>query len=163
MKRVLVLGSPGAGKTYFSKRLAELTNLPLVHLDNLYWSKDKVACSREELEAKIMPYLLKEEWIMDGNYHHTLDLRLKYCTDVFFLDLPREDCVKGIRNRINQPRDDIPWVESEEDAEELIDWTKDYLETKRPYELQLLAENPSVKVVVFYSRKEIDEYLEKLR
>ncbi|MCF0108037.1 MAG: adenylate kinase [Bacilli bacterium] len=161
MKRVLVLGSPGAGKTYFSKKLAEKTKLPLIHMDNLYWSKDKVACTREELEAKIIPILKTDEWIMDGNYHHTLELRLKYCTDVFFLDFPREDCVSGIKNRIDQSRDDIPWVETEEDAEELINWTEDYMETRRPYELKCLAENPSVNVLVFYSRKEMDEYLEE--
>lgn len=158
-----MLGSPGAGKTYFSKKLAEKTNLPLIHMDNLYWSKDKIACSREELVEKLIPILETDEWIMDGNYHHTLELRLKYCTDVFFLDLSREECVEGIRSRIDQPRDDIPWVETKDDAEELIDWTKDYMEVRRPEELKYLAENPSVHVVVFYSRKEMDEYLGELK
>ena len=90
MKRVLILGCPGAGKSYFSKKLSEKTGLPAVHMDNLYWSKNKVACDRETLIKRLEPVLKEEEWIIDGNYHHTLELRLERCTDVFFLDFSRE-------------------------------------------------------------------------
>lgn len=162
MKRVLVLGCPGSGKTYFSKRLAQKTNLPLVHIDNIYWNKDKVSCSREELINRLKPILAQEEWILDGNYHQTLELRLERCTDVFFLNLPREVCVRGMKERIGVVRDDIPWVESEEDAEELIEWTKDYEEKTRPIELELLKKYPKINVVEFSSQSEMDEYLKNL-
>lgn len=162
MKRVLVLGSPGAGKSFFSRKLAELTKLPLIHMDNLYWNKNKVSISREELIEKLNPIIQEDEWIIDGNYHHTLNLRLERCTDIFFLDLPREDCVQGMIDRIGVVRDDIPWVESKEDAEELIEWTKDYETKTRPLELQLLSEHPDVHVTVFYTREEINRYLDKL-
>lgn len=162
MKRVLVLGCPGSGKTYFSKRLAQKTNLPLVHIDNIYWNKDKVSCSREELIERLKPILAQEEWILDGNYHQTLELRLERCTDVFFLNLPREICVKGMKERIGVVRDDIPWVESEEDAEELIEWTKDYEEKTRPIELELLKKHPNINVIEFSSQSEVDDYLKNL-
>ena len=162
MTRVLVLGCPGAGKSYFSKKLSEKTGISVTHMDNLYWSKDKVACDRETLVTRLMPILKQNEWIIDGNYHQTLELRLEYCTDVFFLDFSRETCVNGMKERIGVKRDDIPWVESEEDADELINWTSDYEEKTRPIELELLAKHPELNVMVFYTRKEADEYLESL-
>ena len=81
MKRILVIGCPGAGKTYFAKKLSEINGLPVIHMDNLYWNKDKQSISYKELEAKLLPYLKEENWIIDGNYHDTLKQRLEYATD----------------------------------------------------------------------------------
>ncbi len=162
MKRILVIGCPGAGKTYFSKRLSKILNLPLVHMDNLYWNEDKTSVDLDTLKAKLQPYLEKEEWIIDGNYHKTLEMRLPYASDVFVLDLPRKECIQGILDRIDQPRDDIPWVESEDDATELIAWTADYGFRTKDEEIALLNKNKHIKVHVINSRKEMNEYLEKL-
>ena len=162
MKRILVIGCPGAGKTYFSKRLSKILNLPLVHMDNLYWNEDKTSVDLDTLKARLQPYLEKEEWIIDGNYHKTLEMRLPYASDVFVLDLPRKECIQGILDRIDQPRDDIPWVESEDDATELIAWTADYGFRTKDEEIALLNKNKHIKVHVINSRKEMNEYLEKL-
>ena len=163
MKRILVIGCPGAGKTYFSKQLAKILSLPLVHMDNLYWHEDKTSISTDELKEKLLPYLVKDEWIIDGNYHKTLEMRLPYATDVFVLDLPRTECIQGILDRIDQPRDDIPWVETKKDAVELIEWTIDYEARTKADEEALLKEYPDVKVHIIKSRKEADAYLDKLK
>lgn len=162
MKRILVIGCPGSGKSYFAKRLGKILSLPVVHMDNLYWSKDKKSITHEELDEKLIPYLEKDAWIIDGNYHRTLKMRIKYATDVFFLDLPREVCIQGMLERIGQERDDIPWVETREDAEELIAWTEDYDKRTKEEEKLLLAENKHVKVHTLTSREEMNEYLENL-
>lgn len=162
MKRILVIGCPGAGKTYFSKKLSKILNLPLVHMDNLYWNKDKTSVDLDTLKVRLQPYLEKEEWIIDGNYHKTLEMRLPYASDVFVLDLPRKECIQGILDRIDQPRDDIPWVEREDDATELIAWTADYGFRTKDEEIALLNKNKHIKVHVINSRKEMNEYLEKL-
>ena len=163
MKRILVIGCPGAGKTYFSKKLKEIMGLPVVHMDNLYWNEDKTSISFDELNKKLLPYLQNEEWIVDGNYHDTLKLRLEYATDVFFLKMPREQCIEGILERIDQPRDDIPWVETKKDAVELIEWTIDYEERTKADEEALLKEYPNVKVHIIKNRQDADNYLEKLK
>lgn len=161
MKRILVIGCPGSGKSYFAKRLGLILNIPVIHMDNLYWNKDKTSVTREELQEKLKPYLEKDEWIIDGNYHHTLKTRIMYATDVFFLDVSREECIQGMLERIDQERDDIPWVETKEDAEELIAWTEDYETRTKEEEKTLLAQNKHVKVHTLKSRKEMNEYLEK--
>lgn len=163
MKRILVIGCPGAGKTYFAKKLKEITGLPVIHMDNLYWNKDKTSISTEELENKLLPYLKEESWIIDGNYHNTLKLRLEYATDVFFMKMSREECIEGILERIDQVRDDIPWVETKKDAVELINWTIDYEERTKAQEEELLEEFPNVKVHILNSREEANRYLEELK
>lgn len=162
MKRVLVIGCPGAGKTYFSKKLGQIINLPVIHMDNLYWREDKTSVSHEELIEKLLPYLKQDAWIIDGNYHRTLEMRLPYATDVFFLDIPREECIAGILERIEKPRDDIPWVESKEDAMELIAWTEDYGFRTKDEEIALLDKNKHLVVHTFTSRDEMNKYLKEL-
>lgn len=162
VKRILLIGCPGSGKSYFAKRLGALLNMPVIHMDNLYWKKDKTSISHIELENKLKDYLDKETWIIDGNYHETLKSRLELATDVFFLDIPREECIEGMLSRIDQERDDIPWIETKEDAEELIVWTESYEARTKQEENALLAKYPQVKVHRFNSRKEIDQYLEVL-
>lgn len=163
MKRILVIGCPGAGKTYFSKRLGSILSLPVFHMDNLYWRKDKTCVSQEELKEKLLPYLEKDEWIIDGNYHHCLEMRLPYATDVFILDISRKECIQGILDRIDQPRDDIPWVENEEDAAELIAWTANYGFRTKDEEVALLEKNKNHLVVhTIKSRQEMNDYLSKL-
>lgn len=162
MKRILVIGCPGAGKTYFSKRLSEILGLPLVHMDNLYWHADKTSIDTESLKEKLLPYLVQDQWIIDGNYHKTLEMRLPYATDVFVLDLPRKECIQGILDRIDQPRDDIPWIEREDDATELIAWTADYGFRTKDEEIALLNKNKHLCVHTITSRQEMNEYLDKL-
>ena len=163
MKRILIIGCPGSGKSYFAKRLGEILNLPVIHMDNLYWKKDKTSITREELINKLKPHLEKDSWIIDGNYHNTLKLRLEYATDVFFLDVSREECIKGMLDRIDQERDDIPWVETREDAEELIAWTEDYESRTKIEEEAMLKEHQEVNVHRFKSRQEIDNYLQSIK
>ena len=162
MKRILVIGCPGAGKTYFAKALSKIIDLPVVHMDNLYWNKDKTSISKEELEEKLLPYLKEENWIIDGNYHDTLKQRLEYATDVFFLNMSREECIEGILERIDQPRDDIPWVETKKDAVELIEWTIDYETRTKADEEKLLKKYKKVNVHILNSREEVNQYLVSL-
>lgn len=159
MNRILVIGCPGAGKTYFAKALSKLIDIPVIHMDNLYWNKDRTSVSKEELENKLLPYLKEEKWIIDGNYHETLKQRLEYATDVFFLNMPRETCIEGILERIDQPRDDIPWIETKKDAIELIEWTIDYESRTKEDEERLLKKYKKVNVHILRTREEVNKYL----
>lgn len=159
MNRILVIGCPGAGKTYFAKALSKIIGIPVIHMDNLYWNKDKTSVSKEELENKLSPYLKEDKWIIDGNYHDTLKQRLEYATDVFFLNMPRETCIEGILQRIDQPRDDIPWVETKKDAIDLIEWTIDYEDRTKADEERLLKKYKKVNVHILRTRAEVNNYL----
>ena len=101
MKKVLIIGSSGAGKSTFSRRLHQTTNLPLIHLDRLYWKPNWVeTIDKDEWKQTIENALHGGAWILDGNYSGTLEMRLEKCDTVIFLDLPRLICVYRILKRV---------------------------------------------------------------
>lgn len=162
MKKVIVIGSPGAGKSVFSQKLKKMTNLPLYHLDMLYHKKDGTHISKEELEEKLEIIFKEEQWIIDGNYQRTLELRLKECDTVFLLDYPTEICIKGAESRVGTKRDDLPWVEEKLDEEfkkVIIGFSK----IKLPEIYILLDKYKDNKdIIIFKTREESDNYIKNL-
>ena len=90
MKKAIVIGSPGAGKSTFARKLRDAAALPLYYLDMIWHKSDGSNISREQFIAKLQEIVQKERWIIDGNYAHTLEMRLKACDTVFLLDYPLE-------------------------------------------------------------------------
>src|SRR5262245_33490600 len=99
MKRALVIGSGGSGKTTFAARLATLTGLPLIHLDSHYWLPYWQKRSNDEWLAIVRELLAHDRWIIDGNYGGTLEERLAACDTVFLLDMPRMQCIARVLRR----------------------------------------------------------------
>ena len=99
MKRVLVIGSGGAGKSTFARRLGERLGLPVIHLDRVYWRPGWVEMPKEEWRRKVEELCAGDSWVMDGNYSGTLDARLEACDTVVFLDLPRTVCLWRVVKR----------------------------------------------------------------
>ena len=139
MKKVIVIGSPGSGKTTFSEKLKSYTNLPLFYLDAIWHKSDRTHISREEYDARLSEILSTDEWIIDGNYNRTLEIRFKECDTVFFLDLPTDVCVESVRSRIGKPRDDMPWAEDDFDPE-FLEYIKNFPKDMLPKIYELLAE-----------------------
>ena len=161
MKKVMVIGCPGSGKSHFSRILHKKTKLPLYHLDMMYWRADRTTVGRDEFRARLQKVLAEDAWIIDGNYASTMELRLAACDTVILLDYPTEICLDGIRERRGKPRDDMPWVETDEDAE-LVDLVKRYSEDQRPNVLALLEKFCNKEVIVFKNRMEAAAFLVRL-
>ncbi|HFI0070184.1 TPA: adenylate kinase [Streptococcus suis] len=125
MKKVMIIGCPGAGKSTFSLKLKEITGLPLYHLDQLNWLSDKTTVAREVFQARQEEVLRQEEWIVDGNYGGTYELRMAACDTILFLDYLEAVCVEGLYSRVGKPRVDMPWVEMTVD-EELLEFVKNF-------------------------------------
>jgi adenylate kinase family enzyme len=103
-RRVVVTGMAGAGKSTFSRALSAKTGLPVIVLDFHFWLPGWAEPTEAEWREKQNRLLAGEEWIADGNYHATLDLRLERADTVVFLDLPWWICawralVRGVRAR----------------------------------------------------------------
>lgn len=163
MKKVIVIGSPGAGKSTFSRKLRDITGLDLYYLDMIWHKPDKTTISREEFDARLKEIVKKDNWIMDGNYQRTLGFRLKECDTVFFMDYPLEVCLAGAKARIGKQREDLPWFESELD-EEFKQWVLDFPKKQLPEIYELLEKyKDSRNIIIFKSREEADEYLTGLK
>ena len=117
MKKIIVIGCLGSGKSSFSKELHNKTGVPLHHLDMLFWNSDRTTVDKSVFLNRLSAVIQEDEWIVDGNYSSTMELRIDACDTVFFLDYPVDICLAGIKERFGKPRSDMPWIETEEDAE----------------------------------------------
>ena len=162
MKKIIVVGSPGAGKTTFARKLQEKTGLPLYHLDSIWHKPDKTTISREEFDKILADIIDKDEWIIDGCYCRTIDVRIKSCDTVFFLDFPLKTCLEGARERVGQKRPEMPWVEETLD-EEFKQWILDFPNTQLPKIYQSIKTyGKDKKIIILKSRTEADEYIDKI-
>lgn len=161
MKRVLVIGCPGAGKSTFARRLRDVTGLPLYYLDMMWHKPDRTTVTREQFDSRLQSILKRDAWIIDGNYARTLPQRLEYCDTVFFLDFPTDICVAGAEQRIGVKREDMPWVEHEFE-EEFRQYIAEFTTRQRPQMLCMLEHATScldVRVHVLHSPTELKTVL----
>lgn len=100
MKRILIIGCPGSGKTTFALKLSEKFNIPCIHLDKLFWKSGWVECSQPEFDYLLNEELKKDFWIMDGNYSRTLSRRLEHADTVIYFDYPRFLCIFRVLKRV---------------------------------------------------------------
>ena len=164
MKKVIVIGCPGSGKSVFSRKLHDMTRLPLYHLDMIYWRKDKTSITRGQLIEQLMKIVVTDEWILDGNFRSTMELRMSYCDTVVFLDYPTEVCYEGIMDRRGKARPDLPWIEpADEIDEEFVNAVKRYNTVDRPAVLEMINRFPDREVYIFKSRAEADAFFDSLR
>lgn len=159
MQKVIIIGCPGSGKSTFGRKLCKALGLTLYHLDMLYWNKDGTTVNREVFDEQLLKVMKEPSWIIDGNYLRTMEMRLKECDTVFFLDYPAEVCLDGIQKRKGQKRSDMPWVENEKSYEELVSFVSDFDTKTRPEVLRLLEKYSYKNVVIFHTREESEEYL----
>ncbi len=161
MERAIVIGCPGGGKSTFARSLAEKAGLPLHYLDMLFWSADKKEAEREVFRAQVAEILENPAWIIDGNYISSMEMRLEKCDTVFFLDYPTEVCLGGVEARMGKPRPDMPWIETEWDAE-FKKYIEDFAVNTRPRIMALLEKHSEKEIYIFRTRAEAAEFLEKI-
>ena len=161
MRKIIVIGCPGSGKSTFSRALCDRTGIPLYHLDMMYWNEDKTTVDRCVFRERLSAILKTDEWIIDGNYASTMEERMAACDTVFYLDYPLHVCLEGIETRRGKTRGDMPWVETEPDGE-FIEYVKHFNQEQRPHIFELLEKYADKNIYAFSGREEADEYLNSL-
>ncbi len=162
MNKIIVLGPSGAGKSVFSRKLNKITNIPVFHLDNIWWESDKSHIEREVFDKELASILSKDKWIIDGDYSRTYEIRFQNADTVFFLDYPLDLCLTGAEERIGKKREDLPWVEEEFDKE-FQEWIINWFKDVRPIVYSMIDKYKNNKnIYIFKSRNDADNFISNL-
>lgn len=94
MKRIVIVGISGSGKSTFANKLGKKLNRSIVHLDKEQWTHDwKKRFSSDEWKKFIEELVKQDEWIIDGNNRNTMDIRLNRADTVILFDFPKWRCL----------------------------------------------------------------------
>lgn len=166
MNKIAIVGSAGAGKSTLARKLGAILDIPVTHLDVLFWRPGWVEPPREEWAALQRKLVRGERWILDGNYGGTIDLRLDAADTVVFLDLPRSICIWRVLKRRMQyarRRPDLAPGCPESIDWPFLQWIWSYPRQRRPQMLARFARlDETVTVVVLRSQREIQRWLDNL-
>lgn len=100
MNRIMVLGiSPGVGKSTFSRQLGEILNIDVYHLDAYYWKPNWVEATLEEFAASQRKIVNRDQWIIEGNYSNTYEIRAEKADTIIYLELPLLVCLYRVVKR----------------------------------------------------------------
>ena len=153
MRKVLVIGSGGAGKSTFARRLGAALGIEVIHLDALYWNPGWVGTPKAEWLATVGELARRDSWIMDGNYSGTLDVRFEACDTVVFLDMSRAVCLWRVFKRRVLYRDagrpDMAVGCPEQLTLEFARWVWNYPRRTRPKVTGMLEANEGGKRIVW--------------
>jgi len=164
MRKVLVIGTGGAGKSTFARRLSKILNLEVIHLDAIYWNPGWVETPKIEWRKIVEGLIARDSWIMDGNYSGTLDLRFEACDTVVFLDIARRICLWRVIKRVMQYRNRTR-PDMAEGCQERLDlkfvlWVWNYKKRTRPKIVKLIEESADGKKIVWLqSDGEVERFL----
>ncbi len=168
MKRVLILGSSGSGKSTLAKRVHEILQLPVIHMDAHYFAPNWVEPERKVWHERVKKLAAEEEWIMDGNYSSSLHLRLPRADTVIFLDFSRWKCLWRVLSRWVRFRGKVR-PSAATGCEEKMDWeffhyVLSYPNRSRSKVLRLLEkEKGRLEVNRLRNEREVEEFLENLK
>ncbi|WP_377890810.1 DNA topology modulation protein [Alkalihalobacillus sp. R86527] len=167
MKRIVIIGSGGSGKSTLARQLGKRLNIGVYHLDALFWKPNWEAVPTEEQIEIQKRLVIEDEWICDGNYGGTMDIRLQSADTIIFLNLPRTLCTYRVLKRAvqyhNRTRPDMGEGCEERVSFGFLKWVWEYPRKKRPgifRKLDRLSEDK--KVYHLSSKKEIDTFLSNI-
>lgn len=169
MKRIVILGPSGTGKTTLGRNLSEKLHIKSVPLDSIYWKKDWQSIEKDDFDRYMKKFLSShDEWIIDGNYakHKHFQYRLDACDTIILLDYGVQASLNGIHERArkfkNQTRSDMPTGCTEGIDQEFLQYTATY-EPRGNYVKALVSKYKNKKnVMIFKSRNELRNWFASL-
>ena len=167
MKRILIIGSGGAGKSTLSRQLGEKIGIEVFHLDKLHWRAGWTEPPKDEWEKIVSEVVAKDSWIVDGNYSGTMEMRIQHCDTVIFLDLPRTVCVYRALKRVftyrKGGRPDMAEGCDEKFDLKFLKWIWDYPKRTKPRVESFLKQFQNKKTVIrLQSKKEVERFLQNV-
>ncbi|MRH45094.1 topology modulation protein [Aquibacillus halophilus] len=167
MKRIMVIGvSAGVGKSTFARKLSASLDINAYHLDAIYWEPGWVETSFNKFSTKQREIVQQEEWIIEGNYSSTFDIRENRADTIIYLQLPLYICVFRVLKRWINNRGKTR-IDMGKDCKEKMDWeflkfiVTTYHKRKAMMEIRLTnfkKKNLSNQVILLKTKRDINSY-----
>ena len=168
MKRIMVIGSGGAGKSELSRRLGEILGIEVIHLDRVYWRPNWTEPPKHDWKETVETLVKRESWIMDGNFGGTIEIRAAAADTIILLDLPRILCVwRAVKRRLKYPnrtRPDMGEGCPEKMDLEFLQWIWNFPRDSRPRLMEILRRYDKTKsILVLKSRRDVEAFVRDIR
>jgi adenylate kinase family enzyme len=169
MKRIMVIGiSAGVGKSTFARELGKRLDLPVYHMDSLYWKAGWIESEPEEFAARQREIVKKDKWIIEGNYNNTFSIRAEQADTIIYLELPLYVCLYRVIKRwltnLGKTRPDMP-----QGCTEKMEWSfikfilTTYYPRKRKMVERLQAHSQNRTIITLRNKRDISSYLKSLK
>ena len=168
MNKIIVIGSSGSGKSTLSRQLSNILNIPVYHLDVLFWKPNWVMTTKDE-QIDIQNLLLeKSYWLIDGNYTGIMEDRLQLADTIIFLNLPRSICYfrvfKRLFTNMGKTRPDMGNDCKERVTFTFLKYIWNYPKYRKPFLLDKFRKmGKEKKIFVLNSIKEINDFKTNLK
>ena len=166
MERIMIIGCGGSGKSTLAQQLGKELDLPVVHLDKLFWTPGWVSVPKKEFDRRHQAAIAQEKWIIDGNFDRTIPLRLQRCDTVIYLDFSRLACLLGVLKRVlttyGKVRPDMGEGCPERIDLDFLKWVWNFNKNKRERNYRLLNDTEGVRVIILKNRRAVKRFLLEL-
>lgn len=164
MKKFVIIGSGGSGKSTLAKKLGEMLSIEVHHLDAIFWKPGWISTPKDEQIAVQEELISHDNWIIDGNYGGTIDIRLQAADTIIFVDLSRWICMTRVLKRRfqyrNKKRLDMAEGCEERISLEFLKWVWEYPAKRKPKIMEKLRRLSNEKeIVILKSPNDVREYL----
>jgi adenylate kinase family enzyme len=143
LHRIAIIGPSGSGKSTLARRVGEILELDVVHLDRLHWRPGWVEAPRDDFRNDLVAVLARDRWVIDGNYGRTQSLTLPRADTVVWLDFAMPLCMWRIIARAIEyngvSRPDLPAGCPETPDWEFVRWVWSFPKNERPRIVEKLA------------------------
>jgi len=163
MRKICIIGSGGSGKSTLAEKLNSKLQIPVYHLDALYWQPKWVKMNKVKWAQLQTELCSRPEWIIDGNYGGTLDIRCKASDAIVFLDLPVYLCLWRVLKRQikyrGKTRADMGKECKERFSFSFVRWVVGFAKTKKPQIMKKLSELGEKQIIILKSKEDVDRFL----
>ena len=165
-RKIMIIGSGGSGKTTLARKLGEMLILPVTHLDKEFWNFGWIETPKEEWYEKQRNLVSKPEWIADGNFGGSLEIRLDNADTIIFLDFNRFVCMRSVVKRwltnIGKTRPDMPEGCPEKIDFRFLKWIWQFSLKSRPTIIEKITKYKNIELITIKSRKKLKQFVNEI-